>query len=250
MTTLIESSIESGPRIAHAESWTPQQVLTWAAESFGDRAAICSSFQAEGMVVLDMAQQLGLGLRVFTIDTGRLPDETLELIDRVRDHYGIEVEVYHPDQDALSQLTTSFGVNAFYKSVSLRMRCCEIRKVDPLDSVLLGLDAWITGIRREHTTSRSSAQRIEVDEAHGGIYQSQSPGGLDRGRRLGLREARRRPIQPSLRRGIHQHRVRALYPRHCPPEKTSRAGRWWWEQGVPKECGIHLGPGWRSAAAD
>ena len=168
-TSLIESSIESGSRLAHAESWTAQQVLAWAAESFGDRAAICSSFQVEGMVVLDMAQQMGLGLRVFTIDTGRLPDETLELIDRVRDHYGIEVEVYHPDQAALSQLTTSFGVNSFYKSVSLRMRCCEIRKVDPLDSVLLGLDAWITGIRRDHTTSRSSAQRIEVDEGHGGI---------------------------------------------------------------------------------
>ena len=115
-TSLIESPVESSSQFAHAENWTPQQVLTWAAESFGERAAICSSFQAEGMVVLDMAQQLGLGLRVFTIDTGRLPDETLELIDSVRDHYGIEIEVYHPDQDSLSELTTSFGVNPFYRA--------------------------------------------------------------------------------------------------------------------------------------
>ena len=248
-TSLIEPSVESSFRLTHAESWTPQQVLTWAAESFGDRAAICSSFQAEGMVVLDMAQQLGLGLRVFTIDTGRLPDETLELIDRVRDHYGIEVEVYHPDQDALSQLTTSFGVNAFYKSVSLRMRCCEIRKVDPLDSVLLGLDAWITGIRRDHTTSRGSAQRIEVDEGHGGIIKVNP-----------LVDWTEDDVWEYVRRGgLPYNRLYdegytsigcAPCTRAITPGEDSRAGRWWWEHGVPKECGIHLGPGWRSAAAD
>ena len=132
-------------------------------------------------------------------------------------------------------MTTSFGVNAFYKSVSLRMRCCEIRKVDPLDSVLLGLDAWITGIRRDHTTSRGSAQRIEVDEGHGGIIKVNPPGRLDRGRRLGVREARRPPIQPALRRGIHQHRVRSLYPRHYPwrrLQSRSMVVGAWCPQGV------------------
>ena len=247
-TSLIESSVESGSRLAHAEGWTPQQVLTWAAQSFGDRAAICSSFQAEGMVILDMAQQLGLGLRVFTIDTGRLPDETLELIDRVRDHYGIEVEVYHPDQAELSRLTTSFGVNSFYKSVSLRMRCCEIRKVDPLDSVLLGLDAWISGIRRDHTTSRSSAQRIEVDERHGGIIKVNP-----------LVDWTEDAVWQYVKRGnIPYNRLYdmgytsigcAPCTRATAPGEDARDGRWWWEQGVAKECGIHLSPGWGSAAA-
>jgi thioredoxin-dependent adenylylsulfate APS reductase len=245
---LAKSSIESNPRLPAAESWTPQQVLAWAAETFGDRIALSTSFQVDGMVILDMAQQLGLGLRVMTIDTGRLPQETHELIDRVRDHYGIEVEVYHPDQAELARMTTSFGVNPFYKAVSLRMMCCEVRKVGPLNSVLSDLDAWITGVRRDHASSRGGAQKIEIDVRHGGIVKVNplvdwtddavwayvKDGGL--------------PYNRLYDMGYTSIGC-APCTRAIGPGEDARDGRWWWERGVAKECGIHMSPVSGSTAA-
>ncbi len=123
------------------EDWDSEDVITWTLDTFGQQAAICTSFQAEGMVVLDLACRINPEVRVFTIDTGRLPQETHELIDRVRERYGIGVEVYYPDQNELNQMVTQHGINPFYCSVSLRLLCCEIRKVNPLNRVLGNLDA-------------------------------------------------------------------------------------------------------------
>jgi phosphoadenylyl-sulfate reductase (thioredoxin) len=154
---------------AGLESASAQDVLARAIESFGDRVALCTSFQAEGMVILDMATRLQSGVRVFTVDTRRLPQETYDLIDTVRDRYGVEVDVYHPDQDDLAPFIAKHGVNPFYESVSLRLLCCEIRKVKPLNRALEGLDAWITGLRRSQSETRAGAAKVELDAAHGDI---------------------------------------------------------------------------------
>jgi phosphoadenosine phosphosulfate reductase len=148
--------------IAEYEDKKAEDVIAWALSTFQRRAAICTSFQAEGMVVLDLACRIDPGVRVFTIDTGRLPQETYELIDRVRDHYGIDVEVYYPDQKELAQMVTQHGINPFYRSVSLRLLCCEVRKVNPLNRVLQNLDAWITGLRRSQSQTRASVPKIEL----------------------------------------------------------------------------------------
>jgi phosphoadenosine phosphosulfate reductase len=159
-------SMDDLAKLQHRDA---SEIIAWTLERFGQRAAICTSFQAEGMVILDLACRINSGARVFTIDTGRLPQETHELMDRVRDRYNIDVEVYFPNQDELSQMVTRHGANPFYRSVSLRMLCCEVRKVNPLNRVLQNLDAWVTGLRRSQNATRSQVPRVEVDPQHGDI---------------------------------------------------------------------------------
>ena len=150
----VETGVDRG--LPNASSWSAEEVIRWAVDHFGRRVALFTSFQADGMVVLDIASRLNLSLRVITIDTGRLPPETHELIDNVRERYGIEVETHFPDQTELSDLVTRFGANSFYRSVSLRLTCCEIRKTHPLEAALAELDAWITGLRRDQSATRQS----------------------------------------------------------------------------------------------
>ncbi len=245
---LTESPIESGLSIPDAEGWTPEQVLAWAAQTFGGRVALSISFQVDGMVILDMAQRMGLGLRVMTIDTGRLPEQTYDLIDRVRDHYGIEVEVYHPDESELEDMTTSYGMNPFYKSVPLRMLCCEIRKVNPLNRALADLDAWITGVRRGHAASRSGAQKIGIDWQHKGIVKINP---LADWTEDDVWEYIRDNDVPYNRLYDAGYTSIGCAPctRPVSAGEDARAGRWWWESGVAKECGIHMNPVGVSTAA-
>ena len=245
---LTESPRESASLIPDAEGWTPRQVLAWAAETFGDRVAMSISFQADGMVILDMAQQMGLGLRVMTVDTGRLPEQTYDLIDRVRDRYGIEIEVYHPDQDELADLTTSFGMNPFYESVSLRMLCCEVRKVNPINKALSGLDAWITGVRRGHSASRMGAGKIEIDWQHGGIVKINPVADWTEDDVWAYVNDNDVPYNRLYDMGYTSIGC-APCTRPVSAGEDARAGRWWWERGVAKECGIHMSPVAGSTAA-
>ena len=139
-----------------AASWNAEQVLRWGVDTYGRKVALSSSFQADGMVVLDISRRLGLDLRVITVDTGRLPPETHELIDEVRERYGVEIETQFPDQAELSDLVTKFGTNPFYRSVSLRLMCCETRKSHPVDAALGELDAWIAANRMGSTDAYQS----------------------------------------------------------------------------------------------
>src|SRR5207249_5783931 len=111
------------------EERTPQDVLRWTLERFGSRAALCTSFQADGMVILDMAWRIDPKVRVFTIDTGRLPQETYALLDRVREQYNLEIEVYFPDATQVESIVRRYGTNLFYREVKLRLLCCQARKV-------------------------------------------------------------------------------------------------------------------------
>ena len=139
---------EAGELAVEFDDQPPEALLGWALERFGDRIALCTSFQAEGMVLLDMAWRLEPKVRVFTIDTGRLHQETYDLIDAVCARYGIAIEAYTPEADETEAMTRAHGVNLFYRAVPLRLLCCQVRKVRPLQRVLNGLDAWITGLSR------------------------------------------------------------------------------------------------------
>jgi len=137
---------EAGELSVEYDDKEPQEVIAWALDTFAqERIAICTSFQTDGMAILDMAWRLRPDIRVFTVDTGRLPQETYNLIDQVRNHYGIEIETYFPDSLQLEELVRRHGVNMFYQSVPLRLTCCDVRKVRPLVKVLHGLDGWVTG---------------------------------------------------------------------------------------------------------
>ena len=229
---------EVGEMAVEFDDKPADELLAWAIERFGDRLAVCSSLQAESLVLFDMAWRIDPSVRVFTVDTGRMPRETYALIDRVREKYGVEVEVEVPDAAEVSRMTTRHGVNLFYGSVPRRLLCCEVRKVEPLKRKLAGLDAWVTGLRREHWPTRSNIRKIDVDHDHDGIVKLNPLADW---------------IHEDVWNYIREHDVpyNALYDqgytsiscacctRPTKPGEDPRAGRWWWEQGAPKECGMH-----------
>ena len=226
--------------VPDADAWDAERVIEWTVKNFGPGAALCTSFQAEGMVILDMANRMGLDLRVFTIDTGRLHSETYELIDRVRDRYGVQVEVYSPDQNELNEFTTTYGMNPFYRSVSSRIMCCEIRKSHPLNTVLTGLDAWITGVRKDQSQTRANVEKLEIDDVHGGIVKVNPLADWDETKVWDYIRKNDVPYSALYDQGYTSIGC-APCTRPLEPGENSRAGRWWWEVDVPKECTIHFG---------
>jgi len=218
-----------------------EEILGWALREFPrDRIALCTSFQLEGMVILDMAWRIDPLVRVFTIDTGRLPAETLELIDQVRDRYRIRIEVLHPDARELSAFTSEHGVNPFYRSVDLRLACCDVRKVRPLTARLSTLDAWVTGLRRAQSASRGATPAITIDQSHGGILKINPLAAWS------LEQVEAYTLTHDLpRNALYTKGYTSIGCAPCTrataPGEDIRAGRWWWERG-DKECGIHVTP--------
>ena len=219
-----------------------EDILRWATERWRRRLALCTAFQAEGSVLLDMAWRIDPEIRVITLDTGRLPQETHDLIERVRWRYGIRVEVHTPDARAVEAMVSTDGPNLFYHSRGGRQTCCRIRKVEPLHRALDGLAVWVTGLRREQARSRAGVQRLEIDAAHGGITKLNP-----------LADWSHDAVWAYLR--AHDVPYHALYDqgyasigcapctREIEPGQDSRAGRWWWEAAsASKECGLHFAP--------
>jgi thioredoxin-dependent adenylylsulfate APS reductase len=229
---------EAGEIAVELDPEEPQEVIRWAIERFGDRVAVCTSFQSDGMAILDMAWRIDPNVRVFAVDTGRMHQETYDLMERVRERYGMSIEIYYPDARELAQFVSKEGINGFRRSVPLRLRCCEIRKVNPLLKVLDGLDAWVTGLRRDQWASRSNIRKVEIDHDHGGIAKVNP-----------LADWTDEEVWDYIR--ANDVPYNALYDQGytsigCDPctrpieaGEEERAGRWWWETGAPKECGIH-----------
>ena len=189
------------------------------------------------MVLLDMAWRTWPGVQVFTIDTGRLPAATLDLMEEVRGRYGIRLEILFPDADEVSALVTGHGINLFYESTELRLSCCGVRKVNPLNRRLARLDAWITGLRYDQNTARQSTAEVELDVAKGGIVKVNPLARLDPRAGDGVHRAVRRPRNALYSKGYTSIGCDPC-TRAIEPGEDLRAGRWWWENG-DKECGIH-----------
>jgi len=223
------------------ESATAEQVLAWALETFQPRIAIGTGFAAEGVVLIDMLARRTDRVRVFTLDTGRLMPETYDVIEAIRQRYGLEIEVFFPQTETVEAMTRERGVNLFLRSVEDRKRCCAIRKVEPLGRALVGLDAWIAGLRREQAETRAEVRKVEIDEANGGITKV-SP----------LADWSWQDVWSYIRaHGVPYNALHDLgYPsigcapctRAVRPGEDPRAGRWWWEEErAAKECGLHPG---------
>src|SRR5580698_4438726 len=155
------------------EDASPYDILRYALREFGDDLRIACSFGVEDMVVLHeasrAARDLSVTPRVFLLDTGRLHQETYDLVDRARDRYGIAFEIYAPDTVSVENLVRAKGTNSFYRSVADRRECCSVRKLAPLARALSGARAWVTGLRREQGPTRSDVQVLERDPTNGGL---------------------------------------------------------------------------------
>jgi thioredoxin-dependent adenylylsulfate APS reductase len=229
---------EVGEIAVELDDQEPQEVLRWGIERFGKRLALCTSLQSDGMALLDMAWRIDPTVRVFTVDTGRMHPETYELMERVREKYGIAIEVYYPDPAELEPFVRQHGINAFYRSVPLRLRCCEIRKVNPLKKVLDGLDAWVTGLRRDQWASRSNIRKVEIDHDHGGLLKLNPLADWMDDEVWEYIRANDVPYNTLYDKGFTSIGC-APCTRPTAPGEDPRAGRWWWEVNAPKECGMH-----------
>ena len=228
---------------AEFEGRSAEAVLRWALERFGSRVAIVTSFQAEGMVILDIAHRIDPGVRVITVDTRKLPQETYDLMDRVSERYGIRTEVFYPDEQAISEMVGKHGANLFYDSVSLRLLCCHNRKVEPLNRALEDVSAWVTGVRRSQSATRTKSAKIEVDAAHGGVLKLNPLADWTHEQVWEYVRANQVPYNALYDKGYTSIGCEPC-TRAIKPGEDLRAGRWWWENGMPKECGIHVGPAW------
>ena len=220
----------------------PVELLRWGVATFGERIAICSAFGPEGMVLLHMLSQIDTSVRVFTLDTGRLPNETHALMHECEKRYGFRIDVYTPDPAAVREMVKAHGINLFYDSVRGRELCCEVRKVRPLLQALEGLSAWITGLRRIGTATRKAVRKLEIDTIHDGILKLNPLSDWSEQEVWDYINGHKLPYN-----ALHDRGYRSIGCEPCTrainPGEDLRAGRWWWELGDTKECGIHIAAG-------
>jgi phosphoadenosine phosphosulfate reductase len=216
------------------------KLLEWAFSRFHPRLALACSFQAEESVLIDLIHRIrGSDFHVFTLDTGRLNQETYDCMDAIRARYGIEIEVFFPDFRKVEEMVRRHGLNLFYDSIEHRKLCCGFRKVDSLGRALKDLNAWMTGLRREQAVTRAEARSVELDKEHGNIIKINP-----------LVDWSSQQIWSYIRehKVPYNHLHDQGYPSiGCAPctrgvqrGEDVRAGRWWWENPDTKECGLHL----------
>lgn len=201
-------------------------------------AAFANSLGAEDMVLTDLIVKAGLPIEIFSLDTGRLPLETYDLIATVDRHYGLKLKLYFPQAEEVESYVRTHGINAFYESVTLRKACCYARKVEPLRRALAGKRAWITGMRAEQAATRGNLATREYDEGNG--LEKYNP----------LADWSEKEIWTYIK--IHGVPYNALHDKFVPsigcapctrpisPGEDIRSGRWWWENPESKECGLHV----------
>lgn len=214
-----------------------EEVLKEIATQYGDKAAFSTSLSWEDQVISHHIFANNLPIRVFTLDTGRMFPETYNVLNRTKDRYGKVIEVFFPNNESVEKLVTSKGPLSFYESLENRKECCNIRKVEPLNRALKGVEVWITGLRAEHSDNRKDLSIVEKDEQRSIIK-----------------------VNPLLNWSFEE--VKAEISKHnipynilhdkgfvsigCQPctraikeGEDFRAGRWWWEDTSKKECGLH-----------
>jgi phosphoadenosine phosphosulfate reductase len=200
-------------------------------------AAFANSFGAEDMVLTDLIAKHFRGIEIFSLDTGRLPPETYQLIQKASEHYRRKIKVYFPESAAVENYVRINGINGFYDSIAQRKDCCHVRKVEPLKRALAGKRAWITGLRRDQAPTRHNLSESEFDADHG--LQKFSPlidwTHLDIWAYISANHVPYNALHdlgyPSI--GC------APCTRAIEPGEDVRAGRWWWENTDLKECGLH-----------
>jgi phosphoadenosine phosphosulfate reductase len=201
-------------------------------------AVFASSLAAEDMVLTDLILRAKLPIRIFTLETGRLHQETLGMLGRIHETYGYNVEAYRPDPAAVDAYVQQNGLNAFYDSVDMRKACCRIRKVDPLNRALAGPRARITGQRRAQSATRTELHVQEDDTAHGMAKFNPLADWSEEDVWHYIR-SNNVPYNPLHDRGYPSIGCEPC-TRAVQPGEDVRAGRWWWENPESKECGLHV----------
>lgn len=210
-----------------------------ALDRFHPHIALASSFSLEDAVALDLLVGIRPEARVFALDTGRLNPETYECAESLRRRYGVKIEWYFPKHDAVEELARAKGLFSFKESVENRKECCGIRKVEPLSRALTGLKAWITGLRREQSVTRTDLAVEEIDRSHGGIAKINPLADWTLDDLWAYAREKKIPYNRLYDVGYTSIGC-APCTRAIQTGEDQRAGRWWWENPEHKECGLHI----------
>ena len=230
-------------RLNAAAAGGAQALLRALVERHGRAVKLASSLGAEDQVLTHMLLGIDPQAAVLVLDTGRLHQETYDLMARMMSRYRMRYEVLFPAAPAVQAMVRDAGPNLFYAGVEERKRCCAVRKVEPLGRALQGAAAWITGLRREQSPERSRTPFVEWDAAHGAI-KANPLADWTHDRVWDYLRAHRVPHNPLHDRGFASIGC-APCTRAVEPGEDPRAGRWWWERDAAKECGLHPPAGGR-----
>jgi phosphoadenosine phosphosulfate reductase len=208
-------------------------------QAVGDygKVVYASSLGAEAMVLTDLIWTHIPEIDIVSIDTGRLPEETLGLLERLERRYNRRIKLYYPDAKAIERYVRENGINGFYNSLGQRLSCCEIRKVEPFKRAVAGYSAWVTGVRREQSEQRRGGLPIERDQQHGLAKISPLLDWTD-AQIWTYIHAQQLYYSPLHDRGYPSIGC-APCTRAIEPGQGQRGGRWWWEQADSRECGLH-----------
>jgi phosphoadenosine phosphosulfate reductase len=221
---------------AELKNLSPEKGLKLVAHDFGHRAKFSTSFGLEDQVITHIIASQSLDVEIFTLDTGRLFQETYDVFDLTKQKYGISIIPYFPNQDRVEELLKQKGPNSFYQSVENRKECCFIRKVEPLQRALKDTSVWITGLRADQSASRGGAPMVEWDDQYQLIkYNPIVHWSLDEVN--AFVDKNNVPINALHKKGFPSIGC-APCTRAILPGEDLRAGRWWWESSN-KECGLH-----------
>lgn len=216
---------------------TPETLLSWFAEQYGQRVALSSSLSLEDQVLTHIAMQLDPPMSVFTLDTGRLFPETYDLMAATNARYKTRIKVLFPDATKVEEMVNSKGINLFYDSIENRKQCCHVRKVEPLKRAFSNLDVWVCGLRREQSVTRTNLRLVEWDADNGLIKVNPLINWSEQQVRDYIR-LHAIPFNPLHEKGFPsigcQPCTRAILP-----GEDLRSGRWWWEDPESRECGLH-----------
>lgn len=216
----------------------PEEILEYFLKKFEGKIALASSLSIEDQVITDMIVNINDKAKIFTLDTGRLPYETYNLIDATNEFFNFKMDVIFPDNNIIENMVKEKGMDLFYNSVEDRKLCCFNRKVKPLKRILKGLDAWICGLRKEQSVTRQDLNVVEFDESNFMLKINPL-----------LNWSENQVWNYIKEKGIPYNK---LYNENyksigCAPCSRSvkagediRSGRWWWENPETKECGLHL----------
>lgn len=224
--------------ITDSESKSAEELIQWCMDQYGLKAGLACSFGMEDMVLIDIIAKLKGPITIFTLDTGRLHEETYEIMDRVRSHYGLKIKTYFPNLQQVENLVREKGFFSFKESIENRKECCAIRKIEPLNRALNDLDAWVTGLRSDQAVTRTGTPKVLEDVDHPPLIKINPLADW---------------TQTQVEEYIDHHKVpvNALHKINFPsigcapctrpiePGEDIRAGRWWWENPEHKECGLH-----------
>jgi len=223
------------------ETKSAEELIQWTMDQYGLKAGLACSFGMEDMVLIDMIAKIKGPITIFTLDTGRLHEETYEIMERVRSHYGLEIKTYFPDSRQVEKLVRGKGFFSFKESIENRKECCAVRKIEPLNRALAELDAWITGLRRDQAVTRTETPKVLEDTDHPPLIKINP-----------LADWSQEQVESYIEK--HKVPVNALHKKNYPsigcapctrsidPGEDIRAGRWWWENPEHKECGLHRRP--------